>query len=170
MAEARAPHAPRSVPRWGRRAMLCAFAAALSFFACGGDPEVKHSQSRLLDDACTVGSCPLTGSARRTSGITPDSSGFQLGPGSGSVTIPIALPSGYDNQLIEVLVAGTGNARVGASLIQLSPSPRWVPVDRSTQPSSSGTPEAVSVGVDTDGSVLSLYDVRATSFQYINCD
>jgi hypothetical protein len=68
--------------------------AALSI-ACSGigsDPgasEVEITPARFLDHVCASGSFELEGSAKLTSGPTPDSCGFVLGPAPGVVTFHV---------------------------------------------------------------------------------
>lgn len=69
--------------------MLATLAVLLGMGACGGPggPHVEH-HPRLLDKICQGDQCTITGAVRRTTGLTSDSVGYQLGPGAGSIVIP----------------------------------------------------------------------------------
>ena len=81
----------------------------VALFACK-----KATPSRLLDTACNEGTCKTTGAERRTTGLTADSIGFQIGPGKGEVLIPIPMLNRPDDNAFDVtvLVQGTGTAQV----------------------------------------------------------
>ncbi len=74
----------------------------LALLACASTPE------RLLDQTCTEQRCQTTGSAHETSGLTGDSLGFEIGPGPGSVAIPVHHNVLTDGPL-ELLLKGSGS-------------------------------------------------------------
>jgi hypothetical protein len=70
---------------------------ALTCGACLGTGESSNDEAtvdvtppRMLDTICAQNGYTLAGTATRTHGLTRDSCGFELGPGEGSVTIPVA--------------------------------------------------------------------------------
>ena len=82
--------------RGARRTILVALVAGLVLAAaCGGDNCedgicTDESSARLLDIACGSGNedgCSVSGDAERTSGITDDTVGFQLGQTGGTLAI-----------------------------------------------------------------------------------
>jgi len=152
-----------------RRALLCALVVAMSILACDGAHDTNRSESRLLDEVCGGSNCTVSGSARRTTGPTGDSIGFKAGPDPGSISIPLSTPSGYDQNIVEVLVSGHGNAQIGGVSLALSTEPHWIEAQTAAQSSSSGSPLVASVAV-TQGNDVSLYDVRVISYHTINCD
>lgn len=94
-----------STTRAYRRPVMLALVVALVWSAgctmdLGSKPDV-----RALDSMCQGNACVTTGSARRTTGITADSVGYQLGPGAGSLRIPVDGQAGG----LSVLVRGKGN-------------------------------------------------------------
>lgn len=104
MAEVRRP-SQRTARR--TRALVIALVVTASG-ACSSDVE---SQTRLIDVACRGGGCQTSGSGKQTSGITSGSIGFRVGPGPGTVTIPIPDFSepGDDSFEAQVLVRGNGS-------------------------------------------------------------
>jgi hypothetical protein len=70
--------------------------AAVACTACLGtdysadsNGEYDYTSTRYIDRICADGGYELTGSARRTTGLTEDSCGFALGPEPGAVTFQI---------------------------------------------------------------------------------
>lgn len=147
---------------------------ALSVGVCSacfdfGDPAPEDP--RLLDRACeSSDDCKTSGKARKTTGITADSLGFELGPGGGSVTIPLRAEGGGDQVSVEVLVAGTGQVEVSSSELSASESftlgddHEWFPL--AGVASSTSVTLRVSV---TGDSRAELVDIRAHGLDHTGC-
>lgn len=107
-----------------RRAFLVAgVVALLAAGACSSPSDFGSQQgaSQELTGLCTDSTCDTTGSARRTTGLTSDTIGFQIGPGAGSVLIP-SVPGHFS-----VLVRGHGT--FSAELIGTSTAQHDIPKD-----------------------------------------
>lgn len=93
------------------RLALLWIAAVAGSGAC--DHEID-SESRLLEEACAVGECVTSGSARRTTALTSDSIAFKLGTGPGKLIIPIPTfsRSGADTFDLDALVDGAATFRL----------------------------------------------------------
>lgn len=140
--------------------------------ACFDYHDPGPEDPRLLDRACGVAEgCPVTGSAKGTSGLTADSLGFVLGPGAGSVRVPFELQSGSGSVTLDVLLAGTGRLRVTSSSLgisrefELSDDYAW----HSAEGHSSGTSEPpieVILSVEAD-SRAEVADLRATGIDHV---
>lgn len=95
--------------------------ALLGCSACFDFTDPAPGAPRLLDRVCSVPEdCTTSGSAERTTGITADSVGFRLGPGSGSVTITLVSTSGTGAGEFEVLASGAGTLRVTSAALGVS--------------------------------------------------
>ncbi len=70
--------------------LALACGACLDFGSSAGvgtdETTIEVTPPRVLDTLCAQGAYTLTGAAVRRAGLTPDSCGFELGPGDGSVT------------------------------------------------------------------------------------
>lgn len=142
--------------------------------ACFDYDDPAPGDPRLLDRACaSATACTTSGKARRTTGITDDSVGFELGPGGGSVTIPLVADSSSDEVLVEVLVAGSGKVDVSSSELSASDSftlsgdYEWFPVGGVISGASSGSVK-LRVGVTGD-SRAELVDIRARGLDHAGC-
>jgi hypothetical protein len=92
--------------------LLLLFAAALGG-ACIEVEDPKGNDPRLLDRLCGFGRCETSGSAKRVSALTPDSTGFRLGPGEGQLTLEFDKVDVKDDTFpLELLVSGRGTLRV----------------------------------------------------------
>lgn len=107
-----------------RRRRVWLALAVLACSACSGfldfeDP--KSDDPRLLDRACeSEEGCKTEGNAELTTGITSDSVGVRLGPGGGSVVVPLVVAEGAGEAEVEVLAAGRGSLRVTSSALGVS--------------------------------------------------
>ncbi len=132
---------------------------------------------RLLDRACdNDDSCGTAGNAQRTTGITEDSVGYRLGPGSGSLRVPLERKGMGDDFTLELLVAGNGNAEISLEQtnvvkqsLSLSDEYEWAEVEgrfSSYSYDPSGQVE-LTIQVDND-SKLDLADLRAKNLDYVS--
>lgn len=142
--------------------------------ACFDFQDAGPGDPRLLDRACSGSDrCTTSGKARRTTGITADSVGFELGPGGGSVVIPLLADSSSDEVSVEVLVAGSGKVDVSSSELSasdsftLSDDYEWFQVGGAISGSSSGSVK-LRVGVTGD-SRAELVDIRARGLDHVGC-
>jgi hypothetical protein len=87
-------------------------AALLAGITCSPALRADLTAPRLLDRVCAGGACALSGSARATSGIAPGSTAIAIGPGAGSVRIPLggfaAMTTRQAEWHVEVLLGGSG--------------------------------------------------------------
>lgn len=157
-----------STCRWcsmsnNRRGLLAIAIAILLAGACSGADLSKPTERlRILDDLCQADGCTTSGSARRTTGLTSDSVGYQLGPGAGSLVMP--RPPG-DN--VSILVRGHGTLRVncvrGGADCSSEPLPAdydWIDVVWAADGGDAG-PQLLDLSVDEGGSEAHLADVRS---------
>jgi len=135
-----------------RRTFLISLTLCGAFAACDSE---DYSESRLIDVLCEREQCAVEGSARRVQGLTPDSCGFELGPGPGSVVFgfPIDVEPRFSNAGVDVLIAGEGMSSLGA----LSPQYEWRRVD--VEPTSGARPQTARIEVAT-GAHAKIADVR----------
>lgn len=148
-----------SISRGRRRAVLGGGVLALVVAGACSGPDLSKPivQPQQLNDLCAGSACTTTGSARRTTGLTSDTIGYQLGPGAGSVLVPRA-PSG-----LSVLVRGHGTFSVDAASSfgadHTAPSDyAWIVVDDED----AGVAD-VQFSVADDGSELHIADLRTTT-------
>lgn len=149
------------------------FVCTACSFDLFSDPE--PDDPRLLDRACpNVDDCEVTGAAQRTTGITEDSVGYRLGPGDGSLTIPLQ-PTGVGPDFVfEILVAGEGSAQLSSSglgiseSIELPSSYDWRRIT-GTIASGASSDQELTIAV-TGESRAELADIRAKGLDYpVSC-
>ncbi len=142
--------------------------ALLAVGACMGNVDLSSSsgatgESQQLSALCQDSACDTTGTARRTTGITSDTVGFQLGPGAGSVLVP-SVPGHF-----AVLVRGHGT--FSADLFGKYTAQHDIPPDY-TWVDIGGDEDAgiadVRFSVADDGSELHIADLR-TLVGYAGC-
>lgn len=126
--------------------------------ACSGpDLSKPVRQPQQLGDLCGGNACTTTGSARRTTGLTSDTIGYQLGPGAGSLLLTNA-PSG-----LSVMVRGHGTFYVEQSGSfgtghDVPSDYAWVDINGQD----AGRTD-VELSVADDGSELHVADLRTTT-------
>ena len=140
----------------------------------------RPSDPRLLDRACRGGECTTEGRARAVGGITADAIAYEIGPGAGSVTIPLEPLDGVDF-VIELLMVGNGAVTVSAAefldSFELSDEPRWYEIsgtlppraEPTAVPSSSNDKVQVVVAISDEQSRAELHDLRASGLDYASC-
>ncbi len=100
-----------------------------------------------MDQLCADNAYELQGDAVRTTGITDDSCGFVLGPGSGSITFDLTLPGDFDTYQVSALVTSHGSTS-------------WVPL------TSAGS---ASFTLSTAGEEMEVSDVRVHGESSTDC-
>lgn len=144
--------------------LALACGACLNFGASSGPDQttVEVTPPRVLDGVCAQHAYALAGVAVRRAGLTPDSCGFELGPGDGSVTFstsgsPDATGTLGDTTEFRALVVDLDGGAHGARWITLTPA----------SDSTAGTAEipdpnaTTSVKVSSGGGHLGLLDLEA---------
>jgi hypothetical protein len=98
--------------------LLAVLCGACAWESAEERPIIDVTAPRLLDELCATKAYTLTGAAIRTAGLTEDSCGFELGPGTGDVTFSIDPVNGGDRTttqvsalIVDVDVDGPSNAR-----------------------------------------------------------
>ncbi len=123
----------------------------------------KGTSPRLLDRACNSAQCTMSGDVTEAEGITPDSTGFRLGPGAAKLTIPLesstATSAVSSCKGVELLVAGQGVLHAGSQSIVLQDTYAW-----SCVPSIDNN--ALVLAVDA-GSTVRLVDIRSSTLDYV---
>lgn len=138
-----------------RRGLLVAGVMALGVGACFGPVDASGPIPQQLTDLCKGGACDTTGAARRTTGLTSDTIGYQLGPGAGSVLIPSARGS------FSALVRGHGTFSMelsGSSTVEHDIPRRYAWID--VGGNEDGGLSDIRFSVADDGSELHLADLR----------
>lgn len=144
----------------GLLALACG--ACLDFGpSTGGTDEttIEVTPPRVLDTLCAQGAYTLTGAAVRRAGLTPDSCGFELGPGDGSVTFST---SGAPDE------TQGSSTELRALVVDLDGSPRevgWValtpmPASSAARAPTPDTSATTSFTVSSGGKHLGLLDVE----------
>jgi len=144
----------RADARGQRRLMLVAAVcgACFSVGSAEDQPTVDVTPPRLLDELCKTNAYALNGAAKRAAGLTEDSCGFELGPGSGSVTFTI------DSSLILSLPSTTTISALLVNIDSDGPTEaRWVPLENAD---SSGTTLTNTVTVSTTGQRMGVVDLE----------
>ena len=160
------------MPTARRRVVLVLLCGGLWAGGCVGFGNGSPTpQVRSLDSMCQGDACTTMGSTRKTSGPTADSIGYRLGPGLGTLDIPV--DSGIAG--LSVLVRGSGHFH--ATLSDCTGCPRlsyavgadyaWVDLIAhdagSAQSYDAGLSSypGIELSVDDDGSHVDLADVRS---------
>jgi hypothetical protein len=144
--------------------LALACGACLNFGASGGPDQttVEVTPPRVLDGLCAQHAYALAGAAVRRAGLTPDSCGFELGPGDGSVTFPASVsPDGTgtlgDFTELRALVVDLDGGAHDARWIALTPAPESTAGTADTPDPNANT----SVRVSSEGGHLGLLDLEA---------
>lgn len=137
--------------RW----VCSAIALGGAFAACGDYAD--YSESRLIDEVCATG-CETQGAARQVQGLTPDSIGFELGPGPGGVTFQLGAGRSpeFSRYSIEVLLQGSGF--FNGSEPHLEANYRWKPADAGI--GVADRPETATVATVGEHSRAKIADLR----------
>jgi hypothetical protein len=146
--------------------LALACGACLDFGTSGsGGPDettVEVTPPRVLDTLCSQHAYALAGAAVRRAGLTPDSCGFELGPGDGSVTFPTSgspdttVTLGGSTELRALVVDLEGGAH-DARWVTLTPAPDSTAGMAATPDPNGNT----SVTVSSAGGHLGLLDIEA---------
>jgi hypothetical protein len=140
--------------RWTMLAMVALVCA------CEAD-RVRPSGSRILDSSCRDRPCATTGSARRITGPTEDTTAYRMGPGKGTVTVPLFLPAGQVMNHIEVLIEGHGQAST-----RLVPRGEDGGVSGAGGSSSAGSPTTGVILIPEEYDWVSVGTVQGTTLQF----
>ena len=147
--------------------------AFASWLACGsGKDEV-----RILDRACASNACSTSGTARYTTGIWPGATGIAVGPGPGTVQVPIEVSS---TGTLEALVSGTGTLQSMCSWETSGQSTtlstdgglvdyQWVTLCvvtacDPTNPTGCSSQGSVQIGTQDSASAIDIADVQVKAF------
>ncbi len=166
-----------------RRPLLVSLTLATALAGACFDPdEASGTDPRLLDRICDLGRCETEGSARQVSALTPDSTGFRLGPGEGKLTIEFEKTDAQDPSFpLELLVSGRGALNVAVPGGTTDPSSLGVGGDydwvrlRGTlatpaSPERPGDDARVKVVLSVQGdSEIDLVDVRSSELDDGGC-
>jgi hypothetical protein len=146
--------------------------------ACSGESGPPNADApRLLDRACALPEdCSTLGSAQRTTGITGDSVGYRIGPGWGSLTIPLQRDDiARPDFALDLLVAGSGTLDVALpsagfdQTVDVPASYDWVTVGGTFPSSAAGADGGVDLTVSVnDGSRAEIADLRGDNLDYVH--
>jgi len=151
----------RRPARWFKRWALLTFLVATACIGNLDDDSVGITSPRYMDELCATQAYKLQGNAVRTSGITSDSCGFVLGPGTGSVSFDLNTPADFASYEVSALITRHGHTA-------------WETLGGANPPGSDysgGTASTGTYTVSTDAERIEVVDVRVRGvFSPANCD